>query len=64
MLVNITFLQRYIHPHSGSLDPRAVTDTKISRDRNSNKKISVNKNPTYQDIHSIQTNTPVYETVM
>ena len=25
--------------------------------------ISVNKNPAYQDIHSIQTNTPVYETL-
>ena len=40
-------------------DPRAVT----SSDRNSNKKISVNKNPAYQDINSIQTNTPAYENV-
>ena len=45
------------------MDPRAVTDTKISSDRNSNKKISVNKNPAYQDIRCIQTNTPAYENV-
>ena len=44
-------------------DPRAVTNTRISSDRNSNNKISVNKNPAYQDIHSIQTNTSVYENV-
>ena len=25
--------------------------------------MSVNENPAYQDIHSIQTNTPVYDTV-
>ena len=40
--------------------PRAVT----SSDRDSNRKISVNKNPAYQDIHSIQTNTPVYDSVI
>ena len=63
----------YIVPHSGSTgqvlplqtnpaydDPRAVTNTS---DRNSNKKISVNKNPAYQDIHFIQTNTPDYENI-
>ena len=38
--------------------PIAVT----SSDRNS--KISVNKNPAYQDIHSIQTDTPVYDSVI
>ena len=38
--------------------PIAVT----SSDRNS--KILVNKNPAYQDIHSIQTNTPVYDSVI
>ena len=41
-------------------DPRAVT----SSDRNSNTKISVNKNPAYQDIHSIQNDTPVYDSVI
>ena len=44
-------------------DPRTITNTRIFSDRNSNKKISVNKNPAYQDIHSIQTNTPDYENV-
>ena len=43
--------------------PRDVTNTRISSDRNSNKKISVNKNPAYQDIHFIQTNTPDYDTL-
>ena len=38
--------------------PIAVT----SSDRNS--KISVNKNPAYQDIQSIQTDTPVYDSVI
>ena len=45
-------------------DPQAVTNTGISSDRNSNKKILVNKNPAYQDIHFIQTNSSGYETVM
>ena len=44
-------------------DRRTITNTRISSDRNYNKKISVNKNPAYQDIHSIQTNTHVYENV-
>ena len=44
-------------------DPRTITNTRISSVRNSNKKILVNKNPAYQDIHSIQTNTPVCENV-
>ena len=44
-------------------DPRTITNIRISSDRNSNKKISVNKNPAYQDIHSLQTNTPDYESL-
>ena len=34
-----------------------ATITKISSDRNANKKVLVNKNPPYQDVYSIQTNT-------
>ena len=45
-------------------DRGIVNNTRISSDRNSNKKISVNKNPAYQDIHSIQAKTPDYETLM
>ena len=45
-------------------DCGTVNNTRISSDGNSNKKISVNKNPAYQDIHSVQTNTPDYDTVM
>ena len=41
-------------------DPITVTNTRIFSDRNSNKKILVNKNPAYQDIQSIQPNTLVY----
>ena len=48
---------------SGSGDRGIATNTKIHSDRNSNINISVNKNPPYQDIHSIQTNTPDYENV-
>ena len=52
----------YIVLCSGSADRGIATNTRISSDRNSNKKISVNKNPPYQVIHSIQTNT-FYENV-
>ena len=38
--------------------PIAVTSSDI------NSKISVNKNPAYQDIHSIQTYTPFYDSVI
>ena len=35
----------------------------IANERSFNHRVLLNKNPAYQDIHSIQTNTPVYETV-
>ena len=49
-------------PH---LQINAYTDTVISSERSFNHRVLLNKNPAYQDIHSIhiQTNTPVYEHV-
>ena len=44
-------------------DPRDITNTIISSERSFNHRVLLNKNPAYQDIHSIQTNTPVYETI-
>ena len=41
-------------------DPR---DTIILSERSFNHRVLLSKNPAYQDIHSIQTNTPVYDTV-
>ena len=52
----------YIVICSGSADRRIVTNTTLSCDRNS-KKISDDKNPLHQDIHSIQTNS-LYENVL
>ena len=44
-------------------DPRDITKTIIPSERSFNHRVLLSKNPAYQDIHSIQTNTPVYDTV-
>ena len=45
------------------VDPRDITNTIISSEIRFNHKVLLSKNPAYQDIHSIQTNTSVYDTV-
>ena len=44
-------------------DPRDITNTIISSERSFNHRVLLNKNPAYQDIHSIQANTPGYATI-
>ena len=44
-------------------DPRDITNTIIANERSFNHRVLLNKNPAYQNIHSIQTNASVYETV-